>query len=77
MNQIRRFMLRSPRIVSLLMRCGFEPIKYGQQMLLTNNEEMNLIEEFRKYKAMGMQKGGTVGGCGGCPSAGECGPEIL
>ena len=62
---------------SLMRRLGYEPIKYGQMMTLTNHEEMNLIEEFRKYKAMGMQRGGTVGGCGGCPSAGLTPPELL
>jgi hypothetical protein len=65
------------RSASLLTRYGWSPPHYGTQMLLTDDEEMNLIEEFRRYKAQGMQQGGTVGGCGGCPSAGECGPEIV
>jgi hypothetical protein len=45
-------------------------------MMPVTMQESMILEEFRRIDALGFQRGGTVGGCGGCPSAGECGPEI-
>jgi hypothetical protein len=46
------------------------------EMPLTEKEAL-LVEQFRLVMAQGMQQGGTVGGCGGCPSAGECPSESV
>ena len=67
----------------LFFRLGFTPVRIdieGQPFVAQylSPEERQLIEQYQLYMAQGMQKGGTVGGgCGGCPSAGECGPEIV
>lgn len=65
----------------LAWRRPIRPVAHRLGMVLTDDREMAVVEEYRKwqlhqqliYEAHGIKEAG--GGCGGCPSQGACDEE--